>query len=82
MSQSIKAERNGGVSKFFWLGRDDKNIDSTENVKKGSKNIKCEKLGKGRFFSNFSYEGGQKFTFYLRGSNTFFNSPKSFSYDL
>ena len=54
-------------------GRDGKNIDSTDNVKRGQKTIKSEKVRMGAtFIPNLLYEGGQKmFIFYLSGVNNF-----------
>ena len=57
-------------------GRYGKNIDSTDNVKRGS-TIKSEKIGKGEtpfFFPNLLYEGVKKCSFFVSGGSIILNS--------
>ena len=44
-------------------GRDDKNIDSTDNVKRGQKPLSLKKSGRRR--PNLPHEGVKKFSFFI-----------------
>ena len=55
-------------------GRDGKNIDSTDNAKRGQKKNKSEKVGMKATF--LPYEGVKKIIFHLRGvKNVEFDHP-------
>ena len=55
VSKSIKAERNGDMGLKIVSRIDGKNIDSTDNVKRGQKPLSKKNSGRGRhIFSKFT----------------------------